>query len=84
MQSVADATFDAIARGYQDPRRLELYLARVALDHGGRALAARRAGDDAVFAAHLRAYGQIARGLIETGYWVHDGRLQVGWGFSDG
>lgn len=76
---MADA-FDLIAAGYTDPRRLELYLARIAVDHGQRALVALRGDDLSAFEAHLQAYGRIARGLIESGYWLADADEQVGWG----
>ena len=82
MSHVADATFAAIQAGYVDPRRLELYLARIAIDHGQRALAALRADNLGAFEAHLQAYGRIARGLIESGYWLADADAQVGWGYS--
>ena len=81
---VADIIFTALdARAHAPdmrPCRLELYLAKVAVDHGQRALAALREQDTALFEAHLLAYGRIARGLIEIGYWALAASAQTGWG----
>lgn len=74
---IADRVFSAIQAQYQDPRRLHLYMARVALDHGTRGLAAARSGDTAAALAHLQAYRRIRHGLIADGYWEPDAALQV-------
>ena len=84
--AVADIVFAALdAKAHAPdmrPYRLELYLARAAIDHGRRALAALRGHDIALFEAHLLAYGRIARGLIEIDYWERGAMAQIGWGQS--
>ena len=77
-----DDAFTRLSAAYVDPRRLELYLARIAVDHGRRALTALRGDDVPVFEAELRAYGRIAHGLIASGYWLPDAESQIGWGVS--
>ena len=69
---LADVVFAALAAGWQDPYRLELYLARVALDLGERAMAAYRAGEIGEYRAFLLAYRRIEKGLVASGYWAED------------
>lgn len=69
------AVFAALS--YQDPQRLHLYLARVAIDHGRKALDALALGQEGVYQAHLMAYRRITRGLVEDGYWEPCAATQV-------
>ncbi len=70
IEDVADAVFAACQ--HPDPQRLELYLARVAIDLGQRAMTAYRAGALGEYSAHLLAYRRIEKGLVASGYWPED------------
>ena len=76
-QDLADAVFSALQAQYEDPHRLHLYMARVALDHGRKGLDAARSGDTSSALAHLLAYRRIRHGLIADDYWEPDAGLQV-------